>query len=169
MRSDYEIGPTTARDKVEVERVLKASYEIAFREAYDRKLVEALLPMVTRASPRLLDSGRYFLVRARDCVVGVGGWSHEYPGKDRCEAGLAHLRHFAVVPEWFGKGVGSLICRTSINRAIGEGVEEMEVYSSLNAEKFYASQGFEKIGNFEVAMSDGRLFPSIQMRRKIHL
>ncbi|WP_428339213.1 GNAT family N-acetyltransferase [Mesorhizobium amorphae] len=80
------------------------------RTSYDPAVLDAALPLITRANPALLSAGTYYLaVDDIDIAVGGGGWSWERPGSSEVTPGLAHIRHFATRPEWLGRGVGSAL------------------------------------------------------------
>ena len=154
-------------DAERVERVLKASFPTLMADAYDAVLLASVLPLITRAHPRLLASGTYYVAESEDAILGCGGWSRERPGTTETESGIAHIRHFATHPDWAGKGVGRALYQRCEVEARAAGIHVFDVYSSLNGERFYAAVGFARIGSIEVEMGEALKFPSILMRRSI--
>ena len=154
-------------DAAVVERVLQASYPALMAAAYEVALLVRALPVMMRASPRLLSSGAYFVAELDGAVVGCGGWSHEKPGTGSVEPGIGHIRHFGTDAAWTGRGVGRAIYARCEAMARTAGVVQFQCYASRNGEPFYAALGFARIAAIEVPMGPDLLFPSIHMRRLI--
>lgn len=159
----------TARpeDAQAVQRVLEASYPLLMASAYESRLLARALPMITRANPKLLGSGTYYVAEAGGEAVGCGGWSVHGPGSEPVVAGVAHIRHFGIRPDWTGRGVGRLIYGRCESAARAAGVRAFECYASLNGEGFYQALGFARIAEIAVAMGPHVRFPSVHMRRAI--
>ena len=123
---------------------------------------------MTTANPVLLSSGTYYLIEYDGAIVACGGWTKELPGKEkRIIEGVGHIRHFATHPKLTGKGFGKQIVERCISDAQASGLSMLECFSSLNAEGFYRSMGFEIIERTTVPMSPTVEFPCILMRRSI--
>ena len=168
MSSDFTIRVATPQDALAVTAVLKASYSVLMPANYDPATLEALLPVITQANPKLLQSGTYYVAEtASHQIVGCGGWTHWRPGNGEVESGLGHIRHFATHPDWIGRSVGRSIYEACEQAAQSAGVKAFECFSSLNAEGFYAALGFETIRRVEVRMGNGQMLPSILMKRSI--
>lgn len=86
-------------------------------------------------------------------------------GTRETEPGIGHLRHFAARAGRAGRGIGRLLYERCEAEARAAGVTTPDVFSSRNAEPFYAAMGFVTIGPIDVAMADGSILPSIHMRR----
>lgn len=158
------IRVATPNDGDSVTALLQASYPVLMRDAYEQSVLGAALPMMTVAQPGLLQSGSYYVADAGDgLIVGCGGWTRERPGTGEVVAGLAHIRHFGVHPEWTRQGIGQSIYTRCRDDARAAGVESFECYSSINGEAFYAALGFARVERIEVEMLDGLRFPSIRM------
>jgi predicted N-acetyltransferase YhbS len=80
---------------------------------------------------------------------------------------LGHLRHFGTHPDWAKQGIGRAVYRLCEASARAAGVNELECYSSLNAERFYQALGFESVCTIDVAMTPDLAFPSVRMKRSI--
>jgi N-acetylglutamate synthase-like GNAT family acetyltransferase len=126
------------------------------------------LPLISRANPALLNSGRYFVAHdGENRIVGCGGWSLDRPGTGELEGGLAHVRHFATHPSWVRRGVAKALLLRCIRDADAHGARAIEAFSTLAAVDFYAALGFEVIQETKVELTPGLAFPSVRMRRSI--
>ncbi|HEX8573916.1 MAG TPA: GNAT family N-acetyltransferase [Allosphingosinicella sp.] len=158
----------TQADSEAVAAVLGPSYAGLMAEAYPRELLERALPVMTRANPDLLGSGRYYLVESETGEpAGCGGWSPNPPGRPCGEAGRAHIRHFATHPGWTGRGVGRMLYERCEADARKAGFTAFECWASLNGEGFYASLGFRRLHPIETPMGGGLLFPAVRMERPL--
>jgi GNAT superfamily N-acetyltransferase len=158
----------TPADEAAVAAILLASFPLLWVGVYPPELLARALPFTTRPHPRLLASGRYYLVEtdARE-PAGCGGWSGHPPGAVEPNPRRAHLRHFATHSDWIGKGIGRLIYARCEDEARKAGFEMLECYASLNGEAFYAALGFRRLEAIEVPLPGGIGFPSIRMERAI--
>jgi GNAT superfamily N-acetyltransferase len=164
----YEIRPSTPADADAVTALLEASYPKLFAAGYDETALAPALPRMTKANPRLLASGNYFIAESTDGeIVGCGGWSKERPGSNEIEAGIGHVRHFATHPDWLRRGIGGAIIARCIQQARAAGVERLECYSSLVAVRFYEAIGFAVAGPVSLELGPGVTLPGCLMRRMI--
>ncbi|HYJ83304.1 MAG TPA: GNAT family N-acetyltransferase [Allosphingosinicella sp.] len=158
----------TLEDADSVAAVLGPSYTRLMPAAYPADLLDPVLPSITRANPALLTSGRYYLVELETGEpAGCGGWSAHPPGRSEEDPRRAHIRHFAVHPDWTRRGVGRLLYDRCEVDARAAGFKMFEAWASLNGEGFYASLGFRRLGRIETEMPGGVLFPAIRMERGI--
>lgn len=168
MSPTFTVRRATPRDEPGVSELLLASYPGSMRTAYDQAILEATMPLITRANPALLSSGTYYLaVEDDDLAVGCGGWSRELPGRSETTPELAHIRHFATHPEWLGRGIGRALYRRCEEDARSSGVRRFECQASLNAQGFYAALGFRSVRRIELRIGPGPMLPSILMERQI--
>ena len=98
--------------------VLCASYPALMAGVYAAELLARTLPAMTRPNPKLLGSGRYYLVEAPtgECL-GCGGWSDHPPGGLETNPLRAHIRHFATHPDWTRRGVAADLRRCEADAA----------------------------------------------------
>jgi GNAT superfamily N-acetyltransferase len=151
-------------DETAVTALFQASYPVLMREAYPPEVLAAALPLMTRANPKLLASGRFVLALSDEGeTIGCGGWSLDRPGTGEIEAGLAHIRHFATHPGAVRRGAGRAIFDACRRGATDAGCRAFECYSSLNGETFYAALGFRRVSEVEVQMGPTVRFPSVLM------
>ena len=156
----------TPEDAEAVAAVLGPSYCELMAGAYPPDLLACALPVITRANPRLLASGRYYLVEAETGEpAGCGGWSPNPPDRPDDDPERAHVRHFATHPDWLRRGVGRMLYERCETDARAAGFTLFECYASLNGEAFYAALGFRRLGRIETPMPGGILFPAIHMDR----
>lgn len=154
----------TPADAAAVSALLARSYPVLMRDAYAPDVLAAAVPLMTRANPVLLASGRYLLAETADgTLVGSGGWSEEEPGTKRREPGLSHIRHVAVDPAATGAGIGRTIIARCAGAAASAGITRFECLSSLNAEAFYAALGFRRVRAVDAVLAGTVRLPSILM------
>jgi N-acetylglutamate synthase-like GNAT family acetyltransferase len=165
----FTIRVANRKDEAAVTNLLRESYGVLMADAYDPALLLRVLPIITRANMRLLNSGTYYLAldRETEAVIGCGGWNLEAPGKNGCAStrpGIGHIRHFAVHPDAAGRGVGRALFHECKRSAVTAHVYELDCLASLNAEGFYAALGFKRFGAVGVPLANGVSLPSIDMR-----
>jgi N-acetylglutamate synthase-like GNAT family acetyltransferase len=147
--------------------VLAASYPALLAPRYDADLLARALPFMTRAHPGLLASGTYYVAESDGALVGCGGWSHARPGSGEIVEGEGHVRHFATHPEWTGRGIGAALLARCLDEIRQAGLRKLHCFSTINAEPFYRTAGFETIGPIDVQMGPSLKFPGILMRREL--
>ncbi len=168
MPADIFVRTATLADDALVSELLKASYPVLMRESYAPDSLAAALPALTKANPAWLHSGTYYVAETESPrVVGCGGWTREPPGCGDVEDGLGHIRRFATHPDWIGRSVGRSIYDICERQARSSGVTRFECQSSLNAEGFYATLGFESIRRIDLRLNPHQTIPSVLMRRFI--
>jgi GNAT superfamily N-acetyltransferase len=155
----------TPEDAARVSEVLASSYGTLWRGAYAEEALAAVLPLVSRARPELLASGRYFLALRGEAVMAVGGWSPDDPASGVTQPGQGHVRHFATHPAHLRQGAAGLILRRCLEEAQAAGVREMLCLASLPSEAFYAAYGFVTLRREETRIGGRILLPSLIMRR----
>ena len=151
MAEDVSIRTAALQDESNATALIRASYRVLMAEAYGQSYLDALLPVIGKANPRLLASGTYYLaVRAVGELVGAGGWTRERPGTGDILPAVGHVRHFATHPDWAGKGVGRSIMERCLREAEAAGCRRMDCQASLNAVDFYRKLGFNVVKPIDV-------------------
>lgn len=161
----------TARpaDLGDVETLLGRSYPRLLAADYPPSIMVLAVPIITRARPELLASGRYYLVRdPAGRLLGAGGWSHAAPGPSDQAAvegeGLTgHVRHLATDPDALRRGIGRALMRHVMDEARAAGMAWLECLSTRTAVRFYAAMGFAPVGPVEVPLRPGITFPAVRM------
>ena len=167
MRDDHVVRIAGPGDSDAIEALFEASYYALFKSGYDQTTLDAALPIITRANPVLLSSGRFYMTEAGTFATGCGGWSIERPGTGEIETGLGHIRHFAVHPDWLRRGIGGAILQRSVDEARRVGLDRLECNSSLVAVDFYAAHGFRDAGPNYTNLGGSLFLPGRLMLRDI--
>jgi GNAT superfamily N-acetyltransferase len=168
--ANFTVRVASLDDADAVGEVLAASYPRLMATGYPAETLAAALPFMTRANPRLLRSGTYYLAEsAQGVLAGCGGWTPERPGApdDPLDPALGHVRHFATHPDWVRRGVARALLDHCIAQAKGQGVQRLECYSTLVGEPFYRALGFVTAGPLTVPLAPGVSLPSVRMVRSL--
>lgn len=152
-------------DLAAVETLLGRSYPRLLAADYPPSVLVTAVPLIARAKPALLASGRYYVVEdGTGRLVGAGGWSRTAP-QGEGPGNVAHIRHVATDPDALRRGVGRAIL-VRVFQAAGEvGVAGYACLSTRTAVPFYAAMGFRTVGPVEVPLAPGIAFPAVRMHR----
>jgi len=138
--SSMRIATPTDADRVGA--LLAASYSTLLVSHYAKDLLAQALPLLTRANPKLLACGTFYVAESQqDGLVGCGGWTRK---------GVAHTL--------------TERCRTD---ATARGIVKLHCSSTLAAEGFYRASGFETIEASELLISPNLRFPTMPMQLEI--
>ncbi len=150
-----------------VDTLLARSFPRLLAKDYPPSIMVTIVPILSRARPDLLASGRYFVVEdTAGRVLGAGGYSLPR----RKPVGLAgpataSIRHVATDPDAIRQGIGARVMQAIFAAAGAEGVTSYDCLSTLTAVPFYAAQGFLAIGPVEVPMRPALSFRAMRMVR----
>lgn len=170
MEPNYREHIRTAQstDADAISALSEASYSRLLAASYDSGVLRLALPYMVKANSKLLASGAYYVAEIKPGVlVGCGGWSAEKPGGGEIIEGEAHVRHFAVLPEWTRRGYGTSLLTRCMGDARSLGIRKLHCFSTLNAEPFYRASGFVTIGPIDVPMGPTAALPGILMQREL--
>jgi putative acetyltransferase len=92
-----------------------------------------------------------------DRVVGIGAAAFE----------IAELRACYVTPDAGRKGVGSALVKEIERAAREQGVPHLELDSSVTAESFYRTAGYEVIERGEHVLRTGQRMACVKMRKEL--
>lgn len=189
MRVDWIVRPTTADDGDAVTELLSHCYGTILAQDYSQEILAKALPIIAKANPELLTCGTWYIVQhpTSQQVVGCGGWTRSKPKirpKDDDESSSSsptttekqhpppNLRHFATHPDWLRQGVATALWQKIVDTmkndpelATDSSDCCMEVFSTLTAQSFYASLGFQPMEQLNITLGDDCLFPAVLMRR----
>lgn len=165
------IRPARHSDLAAVDALLARSYPRLLAPDYPPSVIVTALPVIARARPELLTSGRYYLAfGSEDQLLGAGGWSASAPGPSDQPEGRAvvaravgHVRHVATDPVAVRLGVGRALMRFVFDEAKRANATRMECLSTRTAVPFYQAIGFHVIGPVDVPLRPGIVFPAVQM------
>jgi predicted N-acetyltransferase YhbS len=160
------VRPATPQDIGAVDLLLRRSYGPLLRADYPPSALILALPVMARAQPRLLASGRYFLAEEDGVVVGAGGWSEEAPGGP-ATPGLGHVRHVATDARAARRGVGRAVMTEVMEQARNAGMNRLSAQSTLTAVPFYGALGFKPIRRRDLFFGAGIPFPTFEMERSL--
>jgi len=162
----FEIRNSAPEDEAAVSALLLRSYGTLMRGAYDDALLEKAVPLIARARPELLTSGRYYVAETpAGRIVGAGGWSRNSPTGEHETPSNGNIRHFGTDLDFTRKGIGRALLLKCLEEASKAGVSELNCYSSLNGESFYAAFGFQAAEPFPITLPGGIVLPGVRMTR----
>lgn len=168
MRNDtITLRVATPGDEEALTALIGAAYGALDRRAYGSGLLEAALPLMSRANPKLLVSGTYYVSEIAGEPVGCGGWSFQAPGTGDTTEGVAHIRHFATHPAHARKGIARVLLDHCLSEAAAAGAATMRAQATLPAEPFYNAAGFRRIGEVNAQLGAGVALPAIDMERPL--
>lgn len=157
-----------------VDALLARSYPRLLAPDYPPSVMVTALPVIARARPSLLASGRYYVVvDLAGRILGAGGWSLAAPATEGVSAGqqlagTGHVRHLVTDPAALRKGIAAAIMAEVLGAARIAGVRRMECLSTRTAVPFYAAQGFVVMGaEVDVPLGPGIVFPAVPMQRQL--
>jgi GNAT superfamily N-acetyltransferase len=153
---------TTRADLAAVDALLAASYPRLLAPDYPPSILVMALPIIARARPELLTSGRYFVVLDGAQVVGAGGWSSHAPQGPSATA-TAHVRHVVTDHRQQRRGIGRALMLRVLADARGAGMTRMECLSTRTAVAFYTAMGLVRVADVLVPLRPGIDFPAVQM------
>ena len=150
-------------DIAAVDQLLSQSYSRLLRADYPPSVQVTAIPIIARANPSLITSGRYYLaVDQDDQVLGAGGWSRSIKGGQ-----VADIRHVVTDYRHQRRGIARRIMMAIISEARQAGVTRLDCLSTRTARRFYGAMGFETLGAITVALRPGIEFPAIRMQRSL--
>ena len=160
---NFSIIVTQENNLNELTRVIYSSYSHLMSAAYKEEIFKGAQPFITKANPELVKSRKYYAATVDGKIIACGGWSLEKPGSMYVQDGIGHLRHFATLPEYAGKGVGMALYDFIKLEARKEGIHHFECLSSLNAVKFYERAGLQIIKDEDIVLPGDIIFPTVLM------
>jgi len=160
--NDIEVRRTWPDDEQIVSELLAVSYA-ELKGPHDPHGFDEVLVIISRANRKLLASGRYYIATIDGVAAGCGGWSTEKPGSGEVVGGIGHVRHFATHPSFLRLGVATRILERCLNEAREEAITTMMCFSTLQAEIFYRSAGFQRVSIIDVPMGKDLVLPAVEM------
>ena len=154
---------TTFADLAAVDALLATSYPRLLAPDYPPSTLVMALPIISRARPELLTSGRYFVVLDGTQVVGAGGWSAHAPMQGGDTARTGHVRHVVTDHKQQRRGIGRTLMTRVLADAQAAGMTRLECLSTRTAVPFYTAIGFHRGADVLVPLRPGIDFPAVQM------
>ena len=154
--SDIRLRAAQPADLAAVDALFAHSYARLLRADYPPSVLVTAVPLLARAQPALLASGRYWLAEGRGGILGAGGWSLRGPGR-------GEIRHLVTHASRLREGIGTAILGRVIDQAREAGVARLDCLATRTAVPFYESLGFRGLGEVEVPRRPGIAFPAVRM------
>jgi GNAT superfamily N-acetyltransferase len=147
-------------DLAAVDALLAESYARLIAADYPPSVLVTAVPLIARADPALLASGRYFVAETGGGrIVAAGGWSGS--------GSAAQLRHVVTDHRLTRRGIGRRVVSAALADAAAAGVRRMDCLATHTAVPFYAALGFAVLGPVEVPLRPGIAFPAVRMQRPL--
>lgn len=164
MTSTIAIRRAGPADLAAVDRLLSRSYPRLLAADYPPSTLVLAVPLISRARPELLASGRYFLaLDAAGIVVAAGGWSTGGPDGSVTGSQTGQVRHVATDPDVTRQGIGRRLMHEVMADAGRAGMRRLSCLSTRTAVPFYAALGFRVMGATDVPLRPGIVFPAVRM------
>jgi len=164
LNASFSIRVALLEDADAITKMLTASYTALMTPAYPTGFETDIVPLISKANSRLLTSGRYFAaLDDNGSVIGAGGWSEENPETREIQRGIGHIRHFGVLPDWAGQGVGKALMKAALSDTKDAGIKTLKCCASLNGVAFYRTMGFTELGPAVVQLPGGRKLDHVAM------
>ena len=155
------VRTATKGDLAPLDAMFARAYPKLLKPDYPASVLVTALPLISKAQPKLLASGTYFVAEIDGHVVGAGGWT---PRARRTEG---EVRHFVTDDRHQRQGIGRAVFDRIIATAQKAGVTLLNAQSTRTAVPFYQAMGFTPLGPIEVPLRPGITFPAIQMQRRL--
>ena len=162
---DLCIRPARPSDFDAVDALFGKAYPALLRADYTKDVLADVLPIISRANPRLLALGTFHLIFSGDTLVGAGGWSWIGPHGAVGPRHMAHIRHVVTHHDHQRQGIGRRLLAHCLTEATTQGARIVNCQSTLTAEPFYAALGFRKVADINVHLCPGVAFPAVHMQR----
>ena len=161
MPENLYIRPSTSADLTDLDAMFARSYPKLLKPDYPPSVLVTALPLISRAQPRLVTTGTYYVAELDGAgIVGAGGWTRQ-------AGAVADIRHVVTDMRYLRRGVGRALLERIFAEARAAGVRLLECNSTRTAVPFYASVGFVELGPIEINLRAGISFPAVHMQRQL--
>ncbi|MGP3698762.1 GNAT family N-acetyltransferase [Rhodobacter sp. NSM] len=145
-------------DLAAVDALFAHSYGRLLRADYPPSVLVTAVPLLARAQPVLLASGRYWIAEPEGRILAAGGWSLRGVGE-------GEIRHLVTHASHVRKGIATALLGRAIAQASAEGVLRFHCLATRTAIPFYERMGFRRLGEVSVRLGPGVTFPGERMLR----
>ncbi len=168
MSDQTTLRPARQEDIGALDHLFQRSYARLLAPDYPPSTLLTAVPVIGRAQPALVASGRFYVVEDdAGRLLGAGGWSLQAPGAQPASPGIGHIRHVATDPDATRRGVGRQVLGHILQEARAEGLRDMHCQSTLTARPFYENMGFQPRHEITVPLGGGIAFPAVFMTRAL--
>ncbi|MEM6276791.1 MAG: GNAT family N-acetyltransferase [Pseudomonadota bacterium] len=154
----FSIRPATLADTAAVDALLQRTYPRLLKADYPPSVLVGAIPAMTRAQPKLMACGTYYLAEENGRVLGAGGWTPKARRR-----GWGDIRHVVTDDRELRRGIGRALMEHSFELARATGLSHMECWATLTAVPFYEAVGFRLIGPMTVLLQGAIEFPAMRM------
>ena len=145
-----------------IDALLQRTYPRLLKADYPPSVLVAALPAMTRAQPKLLASGTYFVAEDASGILGAGGWT---PNARR--PGWGDIRHVVTDDRALRRGIGRALMARSFETARAADIYHLECWATLTAVPFYEAVGFQRVEPMVVQLQGAIDFPAMRMQRAL--
>ena len=154
-------------DLAETDALFARSYPVLLKPDYPPSVLVTALPIISRAQPKLLASGTFYVARLDGAIVGAGGWTPGAPGGARSQRAVGHIRHVVTDHDHTRRGIGRAIMSKIFATAAAARMSELHCQATITAVPFYRSVGFLDLREIVVPLRPGIEFPAVAMTRSL--
>lgn len=156
-------------DIAAVDALLARAYPRLLKADYPPSVLVTALPLISRAQPRLVTSGTYYVAEDEaGRILGAGGWTAAVPGRAApSEPGRANVRHVVTDDRAVRRGIGRQVLTHALDRARAAGMSWIHCTATRTAVPFYRALGFSVLGDIVLPLAPGVVFPAVEMRRDL--
>ncbi|WP_028682757.1 GNAT family N-acetyltransferase [Pseudomonas chlororaphis] len=131
---DCEIRPANEQDADAISRLIIAALQTSNAQDYPATVIAQVRQNFSpHAVRQLLSKRQVFVAQAADEIVGTASLDGQV------------VRSVFVAPERQGQGVGRQLMAELERQALGAGITQLTVPSSITAEGFYTNLGFHTL------------------------
>jgi N-acetylglutamate synthase-like GNAT family acetyltransferase len=140
-------------DAIEVSKIIEKCFRTQNLGNYTKESIENQIN--ENSTEKLIKTSkqvRYFVSLDNDKIIGICGYDKN------------KVRTLFIDPEYQNKGIGSLLLKYVLAEAKNEGINELKCWSTKYAERFYNKNGFNKIRDLNIMLSNNSEIQFIEMR-----
>jgi GNAT superfamily N-acetyltransferase len=164
MTESLTFRPAVPSDLSGVDALLARSYPKLLAADYAPSVLVTALPLISRARPELMRCGTYWVaVEAGGAIVAAGGWTMGAPDGAGVVASVGHVRHVVTDATRVRRGIGRTLMERAMAQARAAAIVRLDCLSTRTAVPFYAALGFRVVGEVDVPLRPGIVFPAVQM------
>jgi len=167
-------------DADKIEEIMKSSMKSLGQGYYNEKQIQSSCKYVCVPDKQIIEDGTYYVVEDENGVmIGCGGWSfrntlYAGPQKQLIEDNMlepkkdtARVRAMFVLPSISGRGIGSLILKTSEQAAKKYGFKKGALGATQSGLAFYKAKSWIVVKEEIATLPDGIKIEVTQMEKEL--
>jgi GNAT superfamily N-acetyltransferase len=177
----FSLRTACVEDVPAIATLIQSSVRALQANDYSAAQRERALATVFTVDSRLIEDRTYFVAHADGgTLAGCGGWSYRktlYGGDHQIEkivpekldpaVDAAKIRAIFVHPDFFRRGLGSLILAAAENAAIAAGFSRLEMGSTLTGVELYKRKGYRETARLNVPVGDEETITVVRMVKEV--